>query len=1247
MKSGLLRIASILLLTLLVITPAGQAKSAGSWMSHTEESSAGEGFVYPYRPAQPSVDEEAGGTPSEPFDTVDSPGAPLSVPAGVETAQLFPEHMDPITTCQTSLGGPFGKDVEIFMGGDVGYRIDVSSGWMVGAAIPDSVSISNISAVAAGSEKIVATWKDSSGSVWYDLWRTSETHPGGAWVGSVDLGFQADGDPAVIARSANQWEVYAHQGDKLFTTILTDTYRAATLPWQQIEGVSNAASDPVVVAVSPHHKALFYLDGSGHTWYTEWTAGWGWRDQPIPLVDNWLTYLPVVTAVQPGGQGRPENPLVPESGSGVQRQAQNFQFLNAIARNENHMAVFAVDAENQLWVRQWARSSSDGWSGTQWLMIMQGVALEKPAAASRHSNHIGVAVRDTAGNPVYIGWSQVTGWAPPQLIPRPNGSLSAGLTLAAPGTDAYWLFGADQAGQIGKINWNEDTGWGTWETIGSGMAPDQVLAAASRRFMDVMVLGREAGGQVNNLHYTSQDGEITSTEMVPQRSSAYLPRGQTLAWVNGSVFHLAGRQSDLGPPHFWEVEAREMVETAPLTGTLLLGNHDFLNYNALSLAAGDLDFDGSDEVVIVTRSGLVNSLSNEMKLSVVDIESGTSLVMRRLVSRVLPPDMGDFSVKIGDLDGNGRRDEIVVSVVDEEVGVNGYVYRYSPESQQLDEIYQGLLLPFSEPESSAEVEIAIGRLYPRNPSAAPSQQYLGEQLILLNTIIDWSVLISNLSTFTLNTGTGELEQVDFYQLGNSLCNSCHVNDYRSALDAGDLDADGYDEIAAWTGFLLTIKDPRSGYQESDTFDLITEDWYTVQSLSVGDIDLDGRAEILAGSKQYLSIFEILGDDRLSRTRYQEWEPTWGNASAVLAGDLDHDTFASELVGCETFREARIAVVVNGAPRWYVAGAPIQNSSGKFSLSRGGSYTTDTGTSHSWGNTVEIGSWTPINVPFLGEVGELRTSLTLDYLGTVGETTTRENEEIYGTDYTFDDTSLGLVILNVRSYTCSYYDIYLPEEPQSTSRAMVCSPEQHVKEFHSLDWWLTSGNQGDFEYSWAEVGHKSPGGVHTNSLQEPRNYESSLPVGYRVVYNWSGADIPNICGDQYPQSVEWWAEDADGYSEGTEFSVEENISISAGWSMIGYSMDVTESLGEGWSESETFGWKQTVGFSGGITSFFDDPTDPGDDRPCYRIVPYVYQATAQTLGGFTYPYLELDYYVECIGTCGHRVAPEDLDAARPR
>jgi hypothetical protein len=140
------------------------------------------------------------------------------------------------------------------------------------------------------------------------------------------------------------------------------------------------------------------------------------------------------------------------------------------------------------------------------------------------------------------------------------------------------------------------------------------------------------------------------------------------------------------------------------------------------------------------------------------------------------------------------------------------------------------------------------------------------------------------------------------------------------------------------------------------------------------------------------------------------------------------------------------------------------------------------------------------------------------------------------------------------------------------------------------------------------------------------------MSYRVLYDWTGAAIPRMCGDTDPGSFSVWAEKADGYAEGSEYSSDENTTVSTGASAFGFGVDTAYTTGDGWSTSEAYGWSQQVGFSAGLTDFYDDPDDPGDDHSCYKVIPYVYQARAQTLSGFSYPYLELDYYVPCIG-CG--------------
>ena len=79
--------------------------------------------------------------------------------------------------------------------------------------------------------------------------------------------------------------------------------------------------------------------------------------------------------------------------------------------------------------------------------------------------------------------------------------------------------------------------------------------------------------------------------------------------------------------------------------------------------------------------------------------------------------------------------------------------------------------------------------------------------------------------------------------------------YTSALDTGDLDADGYDEIAlAYSNQILSV-DPGAG---EPPFQIVSFDstWFSNagpdSSIVVGDVDLDGRAEIL--SEMYMEFY---------------------------------------------------------------------------------------------------------------------------------------------------------------------------------------------------------------------------------------------------------------------------------------------------------------------------------------------------------------------------------------------------------
>jgi hypothetical protein len=256
-----------------------------------------------------------------------------------------------------------------------------------------------------------------------------------------------------------------------------------------------------------------------------------------------------------------------------------------------------------------------------WIMLAQGVSTEKPALVSRHVNHSGVLFWGLDGDLNYIEWTKSTGWTNPEVMQQPVGSnLSAQLGMVAVAPDTFWVLGLDADGNIVRLTWSADTGWGGWEMIASGYAADQTLAAEMRRFYDVMLLGRTASGSGASLLYTNQGSEATSTALIPPPEDSYQHGSHVLAWVNGSVVLVAAHQSALGPPYMWEVEAYEMVGDTQRTGTLLLDNHSFQEENIVSLAAGDLDFDGNEEVIVATRAG--SYYVNNTHVSVLDFSLG-------------------------------------------------------------------------------------------------------------------------------------------------------------------------------------------------------------------------------------------------------------------------------------------------------------------------------------------------------------------------------------------------------------------------------------------------------------------------------------------------------------------------------------------------------------------------------------------------------------------------------------------------
>ena len=1191
---------------------------------------------------------------------------------------LYPDNLDPPETCGVPLKGPFGKDEEVFLGPwwnppfhytPAGQSIAHQPDWGSKASLPMllygispwpcSQVTSNVAAVPVGTERIVAVYRakcgpfDSFHGLVYATWTTSDEWEG-EYMGvkmpmATSLGLVGTGNPGIVSRHPTHWEVYARDGNQ----IKYRTWQNGTLSgWKIVPGVHNAAGDPVVVSKNRQHTALFYRDAGGVVWFTEkleespmeeesWEA---WREPPLPL-QRLKVFLPLVLKNSPGA-----SPLlgaeVGHSGAAPSTpQPTNFRReLSAASRNENHLAVFGVDANGQLWVREWTNLNESEWSDTQWVKLMDGVALQKPGVASRHTNHLAVAVTDYSGTTHYIEWTPASGWKAPEALPS---NLAPSVTLAATSVDALSVFGLGTGGGLWQKAWTEDGGWSGWDKIASGIDVDpvQMLSAAVRRIGDVMLLGRDDSKFGVYKHYTSQGQPLSSSEVVPSGTEGY-PRGQTLAWVDGKTFWVTANQA--ADATHWKVDAREIDGAA--TGSLVLSNHTFKASGGpyASLDAGDMDGDGNDEVVVATTSVLLVStdpfqIRYWTSISVLDLDA--SGAMSSLAS-VTPVDGAtaafvtpSISAAIGDLDGDGVRNEVVVWYGDPTTaGTKLSAYEYNGTLT---------LLGSQSIASYLDVEVATGRMYDDLPD------FPGDEIVLFAEPNDadcryWAW------TYHLKSSPEELELIGQIEVHSSVPNSCtSIDGYDVALDTGDVDADGWDEAVVSARAEVTVLDLHTGGKSSGYLGAIAR---TGRSLAVGDIDLDGRAEIAVFVKDNAASTD--GDDRLSLwevmddgTLYQSGLNNYGfltERGTVLVGDLDNDGMRSELAGCQPFDEVRVVAVVNGAPRYYDAsGEPGHNSEGTYSKESETSSESWNGTTYKRGASVSVGFEAEFNVPLVAtKLGEVRASVTQDFMATQGVSESREDVEVYGTGYSFQEKALGMAIYQAQSYMCYFYDIYSPEWTEPVSRAMVCEQEEGNPTIVGHRQLGTCGGCWDdptFKtlagLSWVPVGHRAPSGDPSNNVETPQNYERTLPVDpFAVAFIWPGPDDPYLEGflaSPGPGDVStfWWHDSGQGGSRTQIAELEENTTVSAGATAFGVTLDASGTFGMGWQSSETLSWNEMLSFAGGIYQF------PYGAGPCYRIVPFAYQATARTVVGATYPYWEMDYYVPWRGPCGLAIEPD--------
>jgi uncharacterized repeat protein (TIGR01451 family) len=1008
------------------------------------------------------------------------------------------------------------------------------------------------------------------------------------WGDLVRLGLSTSANPVLLARTPMDYTIFARSGTKIKARHASN--RVLDPDWQEVPGVNDAASDPAVVAASPYHMVLFYRTSAGVVKYTEWESGVGWRNTPISL-------------------GKPTGTTIASE-------------LSAVAREETDIAVFGVSANNRLWVKTWSIANESDWSDTTWAEVtgLGSVKIAKPAVVSRHSAQMGVAVLNTSNAIKYKEWTYESGWKATVSI---SGYVEP-LGLAATSGEEMFMYGVNSAGQLYTRRWTAAGGWEGWSAGNSGWTANTPMAAVVGRPHNLMLLGRGSSNYLQYRQYSNTGRGLVQTTL--SNPTYGVQRGQAIATVNGRTAWVSAWRGNEGK---WVLAARD---TATWSGTYIFLDDPVpsASTDKVSLTTADLDEDGNDEIIL----GTLNGTGTSMRLSVYRLTHSGSAVtaITRAAYRDISsggPRWNDVQVAVGDVDGDGVRDEVVIGAL-----WMGYIQAYI-------RMYKGAGLSYKAQQNkwigaslTDDLEMAIGQL----------DGQTGEQVVLATWGGVPPVCSARMVTLRYDSNTGTFSEVYSEQKSRM---GFRVGAYSSALAVGDIDSDGLDEVIHARGLEVVAADIlQSGAVYTSSMLLVN--YYP--SLAVGDVDGDGRAEIVySDSGSWTTILKKMdiSSDLLSLVgmHYATGVP--------LLADLDGDSAVATFKRCDEFSDVRVLGVTNSYPVWYDDdGESLQYTGGGMANSSTATTGEEDGWKVSLGGSVTVGVKQDLTV-FI-KIGEVRASVTQEFMGSFGGGTSREESvsESDGYDFGTMEFAQGGVCYTKTSYKCYEYEIAKPGSTDTTT-AMSCvpvvgtgMPQQWCS---TLDNWYSPAFRAEAGSSWAPIGHHPPNTTTLSvDLGWPNNYPvlTKPPVDPFRVW-WQKSTSVGVQGDIVTGSPTTWSvEKSSGTTTMKTGSFEENTTVSAGFDLFAFSMDASLKAGYGKEWSSSVGWEEGLEFTGSVYAF---PTScQGDPCKSYGVVPYVYEAQAVTNAGVRYSYLEQDYYVSWMGTRAQAAAePQSIVGLAPQ
>lgn len=363
--------------------------------------------------------------------------------------------------------------------------------------------------------------------------------------------------------------------------------------------------------------------------------------------------------------------------------------------------------------------------------------------------------------------------------------------------------------------------------------------------------------------------------------------------------------------------------------------------SGLEVASADVNRDGKDDVIVGAET------PDDPQIKVFD---GSSGVLRSSFSPFGLVSAGTLRVAAGDMDGDGRL-EIVASAT---VNYTPTVRIFTAEGTQLTELqapmYNSRSLAVGDLDGDGRAEIAM--------SAGPGYD---SSIVVLDaagtTIESWFQAYGYSFTNGVRVamgdldGNGTLEYVTGQGPGGT--SNLRVLDAEGNVlhslqpfgegwqglyvASGDVDGDARADVVAgaggWSEPRVKIYDGRG--EERASFPAFDEGFQGGVRVATGDLDGDGKAEVLAGTgpsgPPVVRVFDATGQRKAS---FFAFDPSYTGGIYVAAGDLDGDGRGEIVVGAGSTGEVRVFDASGVRRTSFTAYAPASDYSGGVRVAAG-------------------------------------------------------------------------------------------------------------------------------------------------------------------------------------------------------------------------------------------------------------------------------------------------------------------------